>query len=139
MYLKQGDLFWGMDNDFVKQVMDESTKNTYKDGEILFLENEPADYFYVLLKGRIKLSVGDEGPTVYVAKDPGHVIGWSTLLGRKTYSATAKAIEPATLVKIERNSFLKKLKDAPQGESILFKRVAEMLGERLIAVYPSIP
>lgn len=139
MYLKQGDLFWGMDKDFVKQVMNESEKNTYNEGETLFLENEPADHFYILLKGRIKLSAGDEGHTVYVATDPGHVIGWSTLLGRKTYSAAAKAMESATLVKIEKNSFLNKLKNAPEGEAILFKRIAKMLGDRLIAVYPSIP
>jgi len=48
MYLKQGDLFWGMDNDFVKQVMNESEKNTYNEGETLFLENEPADHFHSL-------------------------------------------------------------------------------------------
>jgi len=50
------------------------------------------------MKGQVKLSAGDKGPTVYVATDPGHVIGWSTLLDRKDYSAAAKAMESATFI-----------------------------------------
>ncbi len=138
MHLKQGDLFWGMDSDFVKLVMNESEKNTFNEGEILFSENEQALYFYILLKGRIKLTIGDKGPSVYIAKDAGHVLGWSTLLGRETYSATAKAIEAGTVVKIEKNSFLSKLKEVPESEATFFRRVATMLGDRLIAVYPSV-
>jgi len=138
MHLKQGDLFWGMDSDFVKQIMDESEKNTFEEGETLFEEGETAESFYILLKGRIKLSIGEGGPAVYIAKDPGQVIGWSTLLGRETYSATAKPVDPATVLKIGKSSFLEKLQKVPASEAMLYKRVAAMLGDRLVAVYPSI-
>lgn len=138
MVVMQGDLFWGLDSSFVKQIMNESEKATWNEGDVLFSEGDLAHHFYVLLKGRIKLSKGDVGPTVFIAKDPGHVVGWSTLVGRETYSATAAVVEPSTLIKMNRDSFLEKLSELPESEALFFKRVAEMLGQRLVAVYPSV-
>ncbi len=138
MHLKQGDLFWGMDNDFVKDVMEKTEKQTCEEGEVLFKEGEPANYFYILIKGRIKLSIGDTGPAVYMAHDPGQVLGWSTLLGRQSYSATAMSVASSKILKLEKADFLEQLSRVPESEAMLFKRVAQMLGDRLVAVYPSI-
>lgn len=138
MQLKQGDLFWGMDSDFVKHVMDDTEKVNFDEGEILFKSGDSADCFYILIKGRIKLTIGDKGPVVYIAKEPGQVIGWSTLLGRDSYSATATCLEPSKMVKIAKKSFLKNLAEVPESEALFFKRVAGMLGDRLVSVYPSI-
>ncbi len=138
MVLTQGELFWGMDNDFVKNVMDKTHKVTASEGDILFKEGEAAWDFYILLKGRVKLSIGDNGPAVYIAKDPGQVVGWSTLLGREAYSATAQSLEASVLLKIGKQDFLRELQQVPSSEALLYKRLAVMLGERLIAVYPSV-
>ena len=138
MYLKQGDLFWGMSNDFVKQVMDETEKRTYNEGEILFKEGGKAAHFYILLKGRVKLSIGEDGPTVFIAKQPALVLGWSTLLGRVQYSASAQVLEDSVLIKVAKESFLDRLNKDPEASAIFFERVARMLGERLISVYPSL-
>ncbi|MDY0220386.1 MAG: cyclic nucleotide-binding domain-containing protein [Desulfobacterium sp.] len=138
MELKQGDLFWGMDNDFVIKVMDETEKKNVGEGTILFKEGEAADHFYILIKGRIKLTIGDTGPVVYMAKEAGQVIGWSTLLGRDKYSATATCMEESKMLKVDKKSFLDDLAKAPGSEALFFKRVAEMLGDRLVSVYPSI-
>lgn len=56
MYLKQGDLFWGMDKDFVKDAMDITTKENLDEGQVVFREGDPAESFYILVKGRIKLT-----------------------------------------------------------------------------------
>jgi len=58
MYLTQGDLFWGMDADFVKEVMNQTEKVDFDDGGVIFNQDQAADFFYVLIKGRIKLSIG---------------------------------------------------------------------------------
>ena len=83
MYLKQGDLFWGMDGDFVTEVMNQTEKVDFDDGAVMFNQDEAADYFYVLIKGRVKLSIGNQGPVVFMATDAGMVIGWSSLVGRR--------------------------------------------------------
>ncbi|HKK89803.1 MAG TPA: cyclic nucleotide-binding domain-containing protein [Desulfobacteraceae bacterium] len=137
MHLTQGDLFWGMDSDFTKEVMNETEKTTFDENSIMFNKGDDASHFYVLLKGRVKLTIGTEGPVVYIAKDAGHAIGWSSLVGRETYSATAQCVEPVTAIKIKKDSFLKQLQQYPESECLLYKRLAGMLGERLTTLYPT--
>lgn len=138
MYLKQSDLFWGMDKEFVKAVMDVSTKDNYEEGEVVFKEGDPAQAFYILVKGRIKLSLGEKSRQVYVAYQPGEIIGWSSLIGRDSLSAAAHCLEPTILSKLDRDDFLEILGKYPNEGSTLFKRVATMLGNRLVQLYPSI-
>ena len=138
MYLKQGDLFWGMDGDFVKDIMTHAEKVEFDDGTTIFNQGDATDFFYVLIKGRIKLSIGTKGPVVFMAKEAGFVVGWSSLVGRETYTASAQCAEPVKALKIEKENFMKKLSDYPASESMLFKRLAQMLGDRLTAIYPSL-
>lgn len=138
MYLKQGDLFWGMGKDFVKEAMDITTKENLEEGQLVFKEGDPATSFYILLKGRIKLTLDDQSREVYVAYQPGEIIGWSCLTGRETLSATAQCIEPTILNKIDRKRFLYILEKFPAEGATLFQRVASMLGNRLVNLYPSI-
>jgi len=138
VYLKQGDLFWGMDKDFVKEAMDISTKENLEEGHIVFKEGDPAEFFYVLIKGRIKLTLGEKSREVYVAYQPGEIIGWSSLIGKKTLSATAQCLEATTLGKMDRKKFLELVDKYPAAGAALFQRVAAMLGNRLVHLYPSI-
>jgi len=138
MYLTQGDLFWGMDADFVKEVMNQTEKVDFDDGTVIFNQDQAADFFYVLIKGRIKLSIGTQGPVVFMAKDAGMVIGWSSLVGRETYSATALCVSDVKTIKVKKDSFLEKLAQYPSSESLLYKRLAQMLGDRLTTLYPSL-
>jgi len=138
MYLKQGDLFWGMDKAFVTAAMDISTKQTYEEGAAVFKEGDPASAFYILVKGRIKLTLGEKSREVYVAYQPGEIIGWSSLIGRDTLSATAHCLEPTILSKLDRDRFLEIVRQYPTEGATLFQRVATMLGNRLVSLYPSI-
>jgi CRP-like cAMP-binding protein len=61
MYLNQKDIFWAMDKDFVKKIMNVSVTESHKQGVLLFQQGDPANQFYILLKGRIKLSLGETG------------------------------------------------------------------------------
>ncbi len=138
MYLKQGDLFWGMDTDFVKEAMAATTKENLEEGQVVFREGDPAESFYILVKGRIKLTLGEKSREVYVAYQPGEIIGWSSLIGRETLSATARCLEPTILSKVDRQRFLDILGRYPSEGATLFQRVATMLGNRLVNLYPSI-
>jgi len=138
MYLKQGDLFWGMDTDFVKEAMDATTKENLEEGQVVFKEGDPAESFYILVKGRIKLTLGEKSREVYVAYQPGEIIGWSSLIGREALSATARCMEPTIVSKVDRQRFLDILGKYPTEGATLFQRVATMLGNRLVNLYPSI-
>ena len=138
MYIKMSDFFMGMGKQFTIEVLDIAEKLFHNEGEILFHEGHPAKHFFVLLKGRVKLSLGETGPIVYMVRRPGEIIGWSGLIGRDTYSASGECMEETNLLKFDRDIFLKILKKYPRNEALLFKRLAEMLGNRLLELYPTI-
>ena len=138
MYIKMSDFFMGMGKQFTMEVLDIAEKLFQKERDILFREGGPAKHFYVLLKGRVQLSLGDTGPVVYMVRHPGEIIGWSGLIGRDSYSASGECMEETNLLKFDRDDFLEILKKYPQNEALLFRRLAEMLGNRLLELYPTI-
>ena len=137
MHFKQGDLFWGMSKEFVQEAMDTSEKLSCDEGDSLFQEGDSADHYFILLKGRVLLSRGKEGPVVHMARHTGELIGWSTLTGRESFSASARCLEPTNLLKFECDRFLSILDKDSENAAILFKRLAETLGERLVELYPT--
>lgn len=138
MYIKMSDFFMGMGKQFTVEVLDIAEKLFHNEGDVLFHEGDPARHFFVLLKGRLKLSLGETGPVVYLVRHPGEIIGWSGLIGRDRYSASGECMEETNLLKFDRDDFLDILKKYPENEALLFKRLAEMLGNRLLELYPTI-
>ena len=138
MYIKMSDFFMGMGKQFTVEVLDIAEKLFQNNGGVLFREGEPAKHFFVLLKGRVKLSLGETGPVVYMVRQPGEIIGWSGLIGRDRYSASGECMEATNLLKFDRDVLLDILKKYPRNEALLFRRLAEMLGNRLLDLYPTI-
>ena len=135
MYLKQKDIFWGMSKEFAKEIMKISVTESHQEGELAFREGDPAISFYVLLKGCVKLSLGEIGQVVYIVSNAGEAFGWSSLIGRENYSASAEYMAPTKLLKFDRKKLQKVLEKDTANSLILFKRLAEILGNRLIQSY----
>ena len=138
MFIQQTDLFRGMDKDFVKETYDITTKQSSKEGDVLFSEGDQARYFYILLKGRVRLGTRDTGQVVHTVSRPGEAFGWSSLVGRDSYSASAECVQAAKLLKIDREDFHKILEKDPTNGLSFFRRLAGALGERLINSYGSL-
>jgi len=138
MYFQQSDLLRGISKDFIKEFMDIAVKESHKSGFSLFLEGDRANHFYVLLKGRIRLTMGEDGQTVYRIDHPGEAFGWSSLVGRDVYSASAECREPTKLLKINVKKLHQILEKEPENGHIFFKRLADTLGNRLIQTYKMI-
>ena len=135
MYIKQSDLFMGTSMDFVKKFMDISEMSSHKKGEILFRENDPANFFFILLNGRVKLSVGQPKQVVYNATRNGEAFGWSSLIGGAVYSASAECLEPTKLLKTDSNKLSGILAEDTDNGIIFFKQLAATLGNRLLETY----
>lgn len=138
MYIQQADLFWGMNKSFVKEIMDIAEKETYQKGDFLFHEGDPAIYFYILIKGRVKLIVGETGPMVHTVDHAGEAFGWSSLVDRDVYSASAECTEKTILQKIDKSSLQKIVEKDTANGLIFFKRLAGIIGNRLIWSYKMI-
>ena len=135
MYIKQSALFTGTSMDFVKKFMDICEMSAHKKGEILFRENDPAEFFFILLSGRVKLSVGEPQQVVYNAERNGEAFGWSSLIGGEVYSASAECLEPTKLLKTASTELSQILEDDTENGIIFFKQLAATLGKRLLETY----
>lgn len=138
MYIKHSDLLTGTSMDFVKKFMDISQMISHEKGDVLFHENDPAQYFYVLLNGRVRLGVGESEQMVYDVKQNGEAFGWSSLIGRDEYSASAECVEPTKLLKTDSDKLTKIIKTDPANGIIFFKQLAATLGNRLFESYKMI-
>jgi CRP/FNR family transcriptional regulator, cyclic AMP receptor protein len=133
MQLRQGDLFWGMNIDFVKEITDLAVHISGKEGDSLFKVGDPANFFFILLKGSVSMERG-KGKW-HTAKQPGELFGWSALIHRKEFAASAACGTDSELLKIERDPFLKLLESSPQNKAALYEGLAKMIGNQLLEVY----
>ena len=138
MYIKQSELFTGTSMDFVKKFMDISKMSSHQKGEVLFRENDPARFFFILLNGCVKLSVGAPGQVVYNAERNGEAFGWSSLTGGDVYSASAECIEATKLLKTSSDKLSRVLEADPDNGIIFFRQLAATLGSRLLETYKMI-
>jgi CRP/FNR family cyclic AMP-dependent transcriptional regulator len=138
MYFQQADLFWGMSRNFVKEVMNVAEKESHQKRHFLFHEGDPATYFYILIKGRIKLTIGEVGQMVHTVDHAGEAFGWSSLIDRDVYSASAECTTDTIVQKFDRRTIQKILEeDLPNG-IIFYKRLAGTIGYRLLCSYKMI-
>jgi CRP-like cAMP-binding protein len=138
MYIQQADLFWGMNRDFVKEVMNIAEKESYQKGDFLFREGDPAANFYILIKGQVKLAIGETGQMVYTVDRAGEAFGWSSLIERDVYSATGECIEETMLQKFDSRALQKIMEKDPVNGLIFIKRLAGLIGKRLLWSYKMI-
>lgn len=132
MYLQQKQLFWGVSQDFLKQVMSVSTSVSYLAEEIVFRKNDPADWFYILIKGRIKICPNDIEGDGCCGECTGEVFGWDSLTEHRYYRSSAICVEPATLLKLSRQHMDSILNEDPYSAALFFRHLASALGNCLM-------
>ncbi|MEJ2220809.1 MAG: cyclic nucleotide-binding domain-containing protein [Desulfobacterales bacterium] len=115
--------------------MEIAVTKSHQEGEWLFHAGDPASTFYILLKGHVKLSLGETGHVVYIVNNAGEAFGWSSLIGRETFSASAECMTQTKLIKFDQEKLQKVLEKDPANSLILFKRLAAILGNRLLQSY----
>ncbi|MFZ0133029.1 MAG: cyclic nucleotide-binding domain-containing protein [Desulfobacterales bacterium] len=135
MIINQADLFHGLNHNFIKDLMAIASRASCVAGDMIFAAGEPADHFYILVQGCVRLRVDPAGREVFNSCRVGEIFGWSSLIGRYAYSASAECIEPATLLKIDRQAFQSILEKDLFSGVMFFKQLAAALGGRLIQLY----
>ena len=135
MYLKQSDLFTGLGHNFLKQTMAIAEKVSFKKGDFILKEGEPADHFFILIEGQISLLLGDTGKVVYQSSGLGEIFGFASLIGRDTYFLTARCDGPSVILRIDRKKMEKILSADIDNECLFFKQLSGAIGNRLMTMY----
>lgn len=135
MFIKQADLLKGVGRRFIKKFVKIMVDESHLQGAFLFNEGDPADNFYVLEEGSVRLSIGEEGHITHIVSKRGEAFGWSSLVDRDVYTASAECSAPTKVLKIPREEMNRILDNNPADGLIFFKRLAGTMGERLISAY----
>ncbi|MEW6673959.1 MAG: Crp/Fnr family transcriptional regulator [Thermodesulfobacteriota bacterium] len=135
MFIKQAELFWNLSHEFVKKIMEKVEKESFGKGHVIFSEGDPAIYFYSLIRGRVSLRIGKAGISVFTVNHAGDSFGWSSLVARDAYSASAECMEPTTVIRINRKAIEEILSEHPGDGLVFMKRLAALLGQRLLWSY----
>jgi CRP-like cAMP-binding protein len=138
MYIQQSDVLRGLGKEFVKTVMDLAHKEDHKRGFILYREGDRASHFFILLKGRVNIALGQTGHAVYTVDHPGEAFGLSSLIGRERYIASAECREPTKLLRFSAKEFEKAIEADPVNSLLFFRRLAATLGARLFQAFQMI-
>lgn len=87
----------------------------FQPGELIFCEFEPGDSFYLIQKGKVKISkiVKDKEKTMDVL-EPGDIFGEMAILEEQPRSATATALDNVTTLHFNRENFVTLMSSQPQ-------------------------
>ncbi len=97
-----------------------------KRGTILFVENEPSKFAYVVVAGTVRVSKLVQGKEFVVAVlGPGEIVGEQSILDHKPYAATAVCLSDCEIARLPEERFLEEA-----GEKIL-QKIFESLARRI--------
>ncbi len=144
--LKKSLLFSGLDEDNLAEVAVISTKRSFVKGESLFTEGEPANGFYLLASGSIKLCKfsqdGKEKVLHFV--NPAETFAEAAFFGDGKYPAEARALEKGEALFFPKEAFMGLLERNPRFSlnlivslSLLLRRFARQIEELTFAEVPA--
>ena len=123
---------------FTREFMNSSKHISYGKDEGLFRKGKITNYFYTLIQGEIRLTIGKNEQHIYTVHQPGDIFGWSSLVGGNTYSATAVSTKFSEVLRFDCDQLVNLLAKHPVSGALFYKKLAMMLGRRLLALYPII-
>lgn len=138
MQISQSDLFIGLGHHFLKELILAADKIAFQAGQIVFREDEPADYFYILASGDIQLYTTDPQRVIHSSQTAGEIIGWSSLIGRERYSLSAVCAGPTVLLRMAQERMNAILARDHEVGARFFRHLAGALGKRLLQLYPRV-
>jgi CRP-like cAMP-binding protein len=135
MIIQKSDLFKDLSQETMNKINSIMAEQSHEKGSLLFKAGDPATSFYLIVDGTVTLSIGTAGEIDYTANRPGEAFGWTGLVDRPTYVASAECATRCRLAKIEKEKMFQILDSDPESGKIFFKRLAGAVVQRLVDNY----
>jgi CRP-like cAMP-binding protein len=134
-YLSAHEFFSQFRDDDLKFLCECSSTREIKKGQILFLQGEHADKFYVVRSGLISIQMpAIMGPTLEIQTvDEDQVLGWSWLISPYRWNFQTKAEEDSELLQFDGTAILARCEQEPKFGYELLKKFAGLMSVRLNA------
>lgn len=113
--LKSIPLFSALDETSLKNISSALSERDFKKNEYIFYEDEPANAFGIVIKGRVKIVKHSlEGKEVIIRIIPEkHIFGEVAMFDNLPYPASAIAMEDSKILMFEKATFLAVIKKEP--------------------------
>ena len=127
--LAQSLLFSGVDEKGLKFVEQAGQAVTAEKGKFLFFQDDPADRFYVVLSGKVKIgkTSPDGKEQILMMAGPGDSFGEAALFAEKIYPATAEVVEKSELVFFTHQRFMTLIENNPAIAVNMIARLSMLL------------
>jgi len=127
--LAQSLLFSGVDEKGLKLIEQAGRAVSAEKGNFLFFQDDPADRFYVVLSGKVKIgkTSPDGKEQILMMAGPGDSFGEAALFAEKIYPATAEAVEKSELVFFTHQKFMALIKNNPAIAVNMIARLSMLL------------
>jgi CRP-like cAMP-binding protein len=113
--IRNAPIFKGLDPCKMRLLACISEQVAFEPGEVVCEAGEVADAAYVILEGEVEFVVpGPKGERVLGRQGPGSMFGEVGLLCDSDRLATVRAVTPLSLMRINRDCFLRMMQDNPQ-------------------------
>ena len=127
--LAKTQIFSEIDTDSIRKLAERATLRTYAKGQLIFHQGDLAGSLFVMKEGLVKVFVtsedGDE--MVLVTLQPPDTFGEIALLDGSDRSASAEALEPTTVVEVNRATFLDIVRSTPHMMEALLVSMGAVL------------
>jgi CRP/FNR family transcriptional regulator len=109
------------------------TENHKSSGSIIFNQGDLAEFLYFLIEGEINLRYKPEdGPEINLTSiKPNDVFGWSSVLGRQTYTSSAICASDCRMVRIRGKNLVKLCENNPDTGAVILERLSAIIPERM--------
>ncbi len=135
MFLLKSDIFKDLSQGAVNEISEIAVEETHDRGTMLFASGDPADRFYILVKGSVQVTIGEANPKEYVVHNLGEAFGWSSVVGNDCYTARAQCLVPTTVLKIDKSALEKVFDNHERSGRKFYKSLAKQLGQRLMDMH----
>jgi CRP-like cAMP-binding protein len=135
MFLKQSDVFKDMRQEAIHEISEIAVEESHDPGSALFYAGEPADRFYILVEGKVQITIGKTQRREYVVGNLGEAFGWSSVVGNNAYTAEARCLTPTKLLKINKSDLENVFDKHERSGRKFYMSLARQLGQRLIDMH----
>lgn len=135
MVIKEIELFKGIDQDIMNEIVDICAEKSYAKDTVIFEKGEEANRLYILEEGTVKLKITNGGTITYSLTDLGDIFGWSCMLESGHFTASAVCATEIKALEIKRDALDKILHRHPHAGITILKRLAGVFSKRISNAY----
>lgn len=131
------ELLRGLNEDELAQIAAITHKATYSPGDLICIEREEANRLFILCQGRVQLHIQLRSPLeppgglTIEEVEPGRIFGWSSLVKQRRFTASARALDPVTVMYIDADDLNVLFDQNAHIGFVVMKQLAEVIASRL--------